>query len=272
MTVTEVPADRAGVEADSDAAQLLFQEARQRRRRRRLVGGVITMALVALVAIGLVAGVALGRGGTPSRPVPQPAVVTPVAAVPSTTLGFSIRPVLCYATAYSVAPGRSPATGPLPACSAPSELTPANLAVDTATGVTANSPPEDARFAAYPSTTATAGSRDRTVLLPGGPAGGPDRYVLGPAGLTRDAVAHARVTSVNGQWAVDLSLTDRGAARWNAFAEREFHAVVGVVIDGRVVSAPITEPTQATFASFDGQLQISGSFTHHQAEVFAAGL
>jgi preprotein translocase subunit SecD len=39
-----------------------------------------------------------------------------------------------------------------------------------------------------------------------------------------------------------------------------------------VISAPITQPSQATFTSFNGQVQISGSFTQSQAQTLATEL
>ncbi len=36
-----------------------------------------------------------------------------------------------------------------------------------------------------------------------------------------------------------------------------------------MISAPITQPTQASFTSFNGQVQISGSFTEDQAKTLA---
>jgi preprotein translocase subunit SecD len=80
------------------------------------------------------------------------------------------------------------------------------------------------------------------------------------------------VNHLDGEWAIDLTLTPNGAAQWDRLAEQQFHAIVGVVINGRVVSAPITQPTQSSFTSFDGRLQISGGFTEHQAEVIASEL
>lgn len=91
-------------------------------------------------------------------------------------------------------------------------------------------------------------------------------------GLDRSAVAHAHATYLDGQWAIDLALTPRGSEQWDNLAAQQFHAIVGVVINNRVVSAPITQPTQQSFTTFDGQLQISGGFTEHQAKVIASEL
>jgi len=269
MTVTDAPPQRP----DVDEAQLLFSEAKQRRKRRWQLGGVVVAAVV--IAAALAVGLWGVHGGASPRPVARPSANPPPAATASAGVGFSARPVLCYAAPYSVAPGRAPATGSLPSCSASTALTASNLRVtpdspgtdgySTNTGI-----PVDGSFAPYRST--PQGGPGQTVLLPGTPANGPDRYLLGPAGLTRSGIAHAVATSVDGQWIVELNLTATGAHEWNALAASQFHQVVGIVVGRRVVSAPITEPTQAAFASFGQRLAISGSFAEHQARVLAAQL
>jgi preprotein translocase subunit SecD len=129
----------------------------------------------------------------------------------------------------------------------------------------------DPQFASYPSMSSSE-TRNEDVILPSSPSGGPDRYVLGPVGLDRSAIARARVTRNSGEWAIDLTLNSKGAEQWDTFAARTFHEVSGVVINGHVVSAPIMQPTQNAFTSFDGQLQISGGFTQHQVKAIAAEL
>ena len=69
---------------------------------------------------------------------------------------------------------------------------------------------------------------------------------------------------------IDLRLTPSGAVRWDALAHRQFHALVGVVVDGRVVSAPVNQPTQSTFTSFHGSVQLAGGFTESQAHEIAS--
>jgi hypothetical protein len=269
MTVTH-PSPRT---TEVDEAQLLFREARQRRRRRRLIGGIASISF--LILFGIVIGVvAIQGGGSSPRPVAHPAPSPP--AVAANAAGFSIRPLLCYAPPYAVASGLAPSTGPLPACSPSSQLTTSNLQVTpdyNVNGYTVNTNiASDPQFATYPSTASSSARLNQDVLLAGDPAQGSGRYVLGPAGLTRSAIATARATRIDGVWAVDMTLTPQGSARWDALAHQQFHALVGVVIGGRVVSAPITQPTQSSFTSFDGQLQISGSFTEHQARAIASEL
>jgi hypothetical protein len=274
MTITGVPDHRT----DIDETRLLFEEARRRRRRRRLATGIATIAIVVLLGIvGLLVAV---RGGAPTRPV-SGSTLPAAGRVGTASSALSLRPVYCYAPAYSGPAGRTASSSPLPSCAPSSMLTPAHLEVapriDDVEGYTANSDIQpDPQFATIPSTTASTmalpGDRNQEVLLPGGPGEGTGRYVLGPVGLGRSAIASARATRVAGQWTIYLRLTDRGAATWDALAEKQFHAIVGVVVDGRVVSAPITEPTQSSFTSFQGVLQISGGFSRHQARAIASSL
>lgn len=272
MTVTDTPTHRA----EPDDTQVLFEEARQRRKRRWLIAG-ITALVVVVMALGITIGLLVSRGGGSTRPV-SPAGPAPSVAAASAKVSFSIRPVLCYAPTYAVPAGQAPSTGPLPACSPSTQLTASNLQVapdsGNVNGYTSNSNVNaDPQFATYPSTTSSNGEQSQEVLLPGtATSGSSGRYVLGPAGLTRTAIASARAISESGQWTVRLGLTPNGSAQWDSLAAQQFHAIVGVVINGQVVSAPITQPTQRSFASFDGQLQISGGFTEHQAKAIASGL
>lgn len=190
------------------------------------------------------------------------------------TAQLLFRPVLCYAPSFSVSKGQQPSTGPLPTCSSATQLTAANL------GVTPNSSningysyntniaPDD-QFATYKSTPPLNDNKDATVILPGTSAEGSTRYVLGPAQLTGTAVHSASAQLNNGQWTVNLVLTSPGSAAWDAFSKEQFHAMIGVDLDGQVISAPITQPTQSSWTSFNGNVQISGSFTENQAKTLA---
>lgn len=267
MTIVDSQTDQRVV----DQAQLLFQEAKQLRRRRWLISGIVAVILVGVVGIAI--GLSGGRTGG-GRSKPAGTSVSPPAAATSTP-DFSFRPVLCYAPPFTAAATHPVSTGPLPPCAAPFELTAANLGVapnaNTVNGYTSNSNIRvDPQFAAYPSTSSLHDAQNATVLLPGTPTQGDTRYVLGPAGLTSAAITSARAVFINGHWVVNLDLTAAGAAQWDGLAQKQFHAIVGIVDNGQVISAPITQPSQTSFASFDGQVQISGAFTEHQATALAA--
>ncbi len=190
------------------------------------------------------------------------------------TAQLLFRPALCYAPAFSVAKGASPSTGPLPTCSSSSALTQANLQVtpnsSNINGYTSNTNiPPDSQFTSFPSTPSTSDNKSETVLLPGTAASGGGRYVLGPAGLTGTAVHSATAQLVNGQWAVNLALTSEGSTQWDTMAQQQFHQIIGIDLDGQVISAPITQPSQASFTPFNGQVQISGNFSEDQAKTLA---
>jgi preprotein translocase subunit SecD len=129
----------------------------------------------------------------------------------------------------------------------------------------------DPQFASFASTPPL-DSAANIVLLPGTPSQGDIRNVLGPVGFSASGIKSARAAQQNGQWVVSLVLTSSGSARWDALVHQQFHAMVGIVDDGTVISAPITRPTQSSFSSFNGRVQISGDFTKQEARGVAAQL
>jgi preprotein translocase subunit SecD len=190
------------------------------------------------------------------------------------TAQLLFRPALCYAPPFSVAKGKKASTGPLPTCSASTELTAANLQVtpdsSNVNGYTSNTNiQDDPAFATYRSTPSLTDNKGDTVLLPGTAANGAGRYVLAPAAMTGTAVKSASAQLNNGQWTVNLVLTGVGSTQWDNLAKQQFHAIIAIDLDGQVISAPITQPTQSSFTSFNGQVQISGSFTEDQAKLLA---
>jgi hypothetical protein len=270
VTIVDSPTERS----IHDEVQLLFQEARHRRRRRWLISGIVASILLAVV--GFTLNATLGHRSSGSLP----SLIASSSAKPAGALGgaFSIRPVLCYAPPPSLAAGQSALTGPLPTCAPASELTATNLGVEpdpnNVNGYTSNSNiPIDPKFAGYQSTSPADANLTGTVLLPAWlPNQGGDRYVLGQAGLTRSAVKSARAQLINNQWAINITFTSEGSVEWDTMAQQQFHALIGIEIGGKVVSAPITQPSQVTFSSFNGHMQITGGFNEQQAKTLAAEL
>ena len=68
-----------------------------------------------------------------------------------------------------------------------------------------------------------------------------------------------------------IHLTAAGAEHWDLLADAQFHALVAVDLDARVLTAPAVEPTRTSFTSLDGQLQLSG-FTRSGADAVAAAI
>jgi preprotein translocase subunit SecD len=199
------------------------------------------------------------------------------------TGSFFIRPVLCGAPAY-VAPTQPAAPGTTtppptssPACEAQYATTASNLDVNTNTGIPANTIGPDPIFASYPSTHGDDPSS--TVLLPADPAVGAQQYprfVLGPAELSGSnldvASSQAQFDRQNSAWVVDVTLASSSAVQWDVVAQQNLHAYLGFDVDGGILEAPLIEPNQSTFASFRGQMVISGNFTATEAKDIAAVL
>ena len=130
----------------------------------------------------------------------------------------------------------------------------------------------DPALAAYPTSSSNA---PHAVVLQKGLAGSAfrGRYLEGPAELSGTAVKTASAQlSPTGQWVVDITLTGSGSNGWNQMTQRYFHEIIGIELDGVVQSAPITQPTQGTWSSFGGHVEISGDFTQQSAQSLAIAL
>ncbi len=197
------------------------------------------------------------------------------------------RPVQCWAYPEGVPKNpkvKLPKTGigAIPPCTSSAQLT------EAAIGVTPNSSPQgyssntiapDSQYEAYPSTSVEKPNYAKsTVLLPGigGACDGSTevRCVLGPAQMTGRSIGSAQATqNQTGQWVVDYTLAGAaGSALWDKVAQENFHQFLGIELDGEVYSAPIIQPTQSTFSSFDGKGEISGSLTQAQAQQLAQAM
>lgn len=193
--------------------------------------------------------------------------------VASGTVQF--RPALCQSAPFTQPPP-GVADGSVPAgCSSPQySLEAPTLVVDSAIG-TSNvaSIPADPTLAAVPTSSPAYDESHPTdpVLVPLLGDGG-ERYLLGPAELNGSIVARASAQFQSPLWVVDVDLTSAGAVQWDELAQKYFHEMIGVDLDGQAVSLPLTQPSQASFTSFAGRVQISGSFTRQSAQALAAVL
>lgn len=191
------------------------------------------------------------------------------------TAQLYFRPVLCAAPAYSPPaskPGqKAPASpGPLPSsCPAADQYSAANLKVNTSSGLPTASPLPDAALAAYPTTSSSQDVPGKPALLYDAQAH--QRFLVGPAGLTGHALSSATAQlSSTGSWQVAFTLTSSGSPKWDALAKANFHQMVAVDLDAKIESAPLIQPTQAAFTSFNGSGVISGSnFTQSSAKSLA---
>lgn len=235
-----------------------------------------------------VSGATVGRQGTDIvAQLPSVTNTQRVISTLGTTAQLYFRPVLCFAPPYTpptppkAAKGaKSPppaSPGPLPtSCPAQYQTTAANLGVkpnaSAPGGFSSNPIGPDPALASYPSTSPKADNASATVLLPAAPGTTQQaqRYLLGPSQLGGAAISSASAQfTTAGQWVVAYTLTSSGSAKWDAVAQKNFHQMVAIDLDGKVESAPFIQPTQSTFTSFGGQGQISGGFTQSTAKQLA---
>ena len=161
------------------------------------------------------------------------------------------------------------------ACSASQySLKAPNLTVDTSTGTSNQSSIglDPALAAVNSSTPAFDDAHPHSPVLVPLLNGGGERFLLGPSELNGTAVASAQASFQSPQWVVNATLTTKGAPEWDALAQKYFHEIIGIDLDGQVVSAPLTQPNSAAFSSFAGRVQISGNFTQTLAQNLALDL
>lgn len=239
--------------------EVLIPEARSR-QRQRYRRSVFLVSIVALLVGGLVA-LLITTTSSGSGTAHDPLKPSTVGVGRATVL---IRPVLCFAYPYVASQKK---TGPVPPCATPYQLSAAALNVSpnsAQVGYTSNTPMPDPAMAGYPSSTHD--SPTHTVLL-GELTGGPrirERWVLGPSEMrlsTSDVESASAQKNETGQWIVMVHLSSAGAAAFDRVAYKNFHQIVAIDMGGKVVSTPIIQPTQTSFSSFDGVMQISGSLT-----------
>jgi preprotein translocase subunit SecD len=99
-------------------------------------------------------------------------------------------------------------------------------------------------------------------------------YLLGPAGATGEVFTNEASAQIDaGGWAVSVNLRDGAAGEdlWNALAKKCFEGgedcpskQIAISLDGKVISAPVVQA-----ASFNGSVQITGSFTEKEATELA---
>lgn len=198
-----------------------------------------------------------------------------VLAIVGETAQLLFRPVLCETTTDKVTQPVAPSK--LPTCGSQYALSATNLAVTPANntaGFTSNlgTIGTDPAFAGISSTQPNKDLPGDTVILP--VLGQPGvRMVLGPSELTGQAISKAVAQQDTlGAWVVNYNLTGTGSPEWDAVAKANFHALLAIELDGVIQSAPIIQPTQATFTSFAGSGQISGSFTQSSAKNLAIAM
>ncbi|MGB8196927.1 MAG: hypothetical protein WCF25_07975 [Acidimicrobiales bacterium] len=171
-----------------------------------------------------------------------------------------IRAVICNARAHS-----GPlSTKPLPmSCSSPRY----SLSTDTPSGNGFTSPyvPPDPVLSGYATTTPVqdAASPHAYALLPIlNSTVAIKRYLVGPTLLTLTSkVASAKVirAAIAGGWLIDVRLNPRESRRWDHVAARYLHRQLAIDLNGIVDEAPLIQPANTSFHSFEGQMELSAT-------------
>jgi preprotein translocase subunit SecD len=108
-----------------------------------------------------------------------------------------------------------------------------------------------------------------------GRSGVATRYLLGPSVITpsHHNAKPTNVTTKNGPTTVHIVFTQAGAERWDTVASANFHKDVAFIFGNHVLSDPTIEPTNSSFTTFDGKVQIIFSnLNAAQAHQFASSL
>ena len=188
-----------------------------------------------------------------------------------------VRQVRCFS---KVASGPR-STNELPStCSNPKYAAPTSTPDGTSStsGFTVPNVLPDPALSAYATTTPTrdAASPNTSALLPflNSGKGVTQRYLVGPTLLTLSSrVASAKVTraAIAGGWLVEIRLNRGESILWDRVAKTYFHRQLAIDLNGVVVDAPIIEPGNTTFSSFDGQMELLAT-TKSRAYDLAAAL
>jgi hypothetical protein len=185
--------------------------------------------------------------------------------------GVTLRAVLCFAPLPTKSTFSKSAA--LPECTATYRLTAKNVGIHpdgSPQGFTSKNVKPDPRFLHFPDSSRTVRSLTSDLLLSGIKGSNSQRFVLGPALMTSSSFKSAKAVKQSlGQWVVTYQLTSSGAAAMDALAKSQFHAYVAIVANGQVYSAPLIQPTQSHFSSFNGRGEVSGAFSKSQAEYLA---
>jgi len=189
------------------------------------------------------------------------------------TAQLLFRPVLCQVAE----PSKKAKTynGSIPTCASSYLWTETNLAVtpnNSAAQYSSNTPPTDPNYSIVKTTAPNKDIKKNNVILPllGSPG---TRYLLGPSQLTGQAIGKAVAQQDQfGAWVVNYTLTKKGSPEWDHVASDNFHQALAIELDGVIQSAPLIQPAQATFTSFDGTGEISGQFTEQGAKNLALAM
>ena len=205
--------------------------------------------------------------------VSQPAHLTS-AFVAAGSTSTSTSTSKSSATTTKAAPGTTTAPTTTPTPTTTTTLPPG--AVNAATACSSTNP------SSIPTTTPAQDVPSASVVLPVDPAAFASsptvRYVLGPADMAGSVISNAvaEINSTTGQYTVALTLTSKGAVKFDSIAAARYACYQqsptnpppcseeAFELDGLVESAPDFQAS-----SFNGNVSISGNFTSAQATALA---
>jgi preprotein translocase subunit SecD len=216
---------------------------------------------------------------TPS-PAPQGAGV-PGGVHLNDRLAAAVRPA---GQTAPTAPPTTPATPATPATTAPATGQTAGTAPVPLNAAPSQADCSASNAAQLPTTTADGDTAHATVIVTASPTSGYSsnaRFILGPSDLTGRGVSSASVSQDQNtsQYVVNLSFNSAGSAAFDKMAavrnqyynksatSADPRSQEAIELDGVLESAPTIEQS-----SFNGQAQISGSFTAKQASDLALEL
>jgi len=173
-----------------------------------------------------------------------------------------IRQVRCSSEVES----GPPSTKVLPAtCSNPKYAAPTSTVDGTSSASGFTLPPmlPDPALSAYATTTPSqdAASPNAPALLPFLNSGkrATQRFLVGPTLLTLSSkVASAKVirAAISGGWLIDIRLNRGESILWDRVAKTYFHRQLAIDLNGVIVEAPLIQPANTKFSSFDGQMEL----------------
>lgn len=186
------------------------------------------------------------------------------------TAQLLFRPVLCAAPPYGApATGKTPPATPLSAttCS-PTALSGTVSGGQAASANQGGAPAIDPALVSVPTTSPTADAANAYVILPdisNGTSANPNRLVLGPAQANGSIIANAnaQLDQAGTTWQINFTTTGSGSKKLSTVSAANLHKFLAIDLDGQVQSAPVIN------AQLSSQAQISGNFTHAQANNLA---
>jgi hypothetical protein len=181
-----------------------------------------------------------------------------------------VRPVECAAPEIKARAPYAGVSDPL-SCAREYALTASTLKVDTKTGKPTVRVGTDPDLAEVSSTALETESGSRPALLRAGEYSGfaGERLLVGPSAFDNSGIASASDQRDGSAWTVDLTLMTKPSEAYDALLGRQFHAYVAVELDATVIETQLVQPTNTTYTTSGGTLEISASFTESEAFTLA---